>query len=126
MARQSGAARQSGPRPATAKVPSVVTGARAENALDTLIHERTRLAIVSTLAVHPVLSFSELRDTLSLTDGNLSVHAQKLEAAGLIECHKAFEGRVPRTEFRLSRKGRRTLEDYLTHMERIIASVRER
>ena len=125
MARSSTARRHVGSE-TPAKEPIVVSGTKTESSLDTLIHERHRLAIVSTLAVHPVMSFSELRDTLDLTDGNLSVHAQKLEAAGLIECHKTFDRRTPRTEFRLTKLGLRTLEDYLAHMERIIARVRAR
>ncbi len=96
-----------------------------EASFDTIIHERTRLAIVSTLAVNPVLSFAELKKLLSLTDGNLSIHTQKLEAAGYVDCKKGFSGRVPRTEYCLTKKGRKTLEDYLVHMERLIAAVRD-
>jgi DNA-binding MarR family transcriptional regulator len=92
---------------------------------DALIHERTRLAIVSTLAVKPVLAFGELKKLLNLTDGNLSIHTQKLEAAGYLDCKKGFAGRVPRTEYRLTKKGRKALEDYLAHMERLIAAVRD-
>lgn len=94
--------------------------------LDRLIHERARLAIVSALAVHATLSFNELKDMLHVTDGNLSVHARKLEDAGYLHCDKTFDGRVPRTEFRLSASGRRALERYLEHMEAIIRVVRER
>lgn len=96
-----------------------------ETQLDAVIHERTRLAIVSTLAVNPVLSFAELKKLLNLTDGNLSVHTQKLEVAGYVDCKKGFSGRVPRTEYRLTKKGRKTLEDYLGHMEKLIAAVRD-
>src|SRR5262245_59901911 len=85
----------------------------AEASFDAVIHERTRLAIVSTLDVNAVLSFAELKKLLNLTDGNLSIHAQKLEAAGYIDCKKGFAGRVPRTEYRLTKKGRKVLEDYL-------------
>ncbi|HEY0351170.1 MAG TPA: transcriptional regulator [Gemmatimonadales bacterium] len=94
--------------------------------LDRLIHERMRLAIVSALAVNESLSFNELKRLLETTDGNLSVHARKLEDAGYIVCTKSFEGRVPRTEYRLSAVGRRALERYLDHMEALIHSTRDR
>jgi DNA-binding HxlR family transcriptional regulator len=94
--------------------------------LDRLIHERMRLAIVSALAVNQSLSFNELKQLLETTDGNLSVHARKLEEAGYIVCTKSFAGRVPRTEYRLSSTGRRALERYLDHMEALIHSTRER
>lgn len=90
-----------------------------------ILYERSRLAIVSALAVNPSLSFSELKQLLGLSDGNLSVHAQKLEAAGLIRCTKSFRGRSPRTEYRLTDKGRRALNKYLKHMEAVIRTVRE-
>ena len=85
-----------------------------------------RLAIVSALAVNDSLSFNELKRLLETTDGNLSVHARKLEQAGYIVCTKTFEGRVPRTEYRLSAAGRRALERYLEHMEALIRATRER
>jgi DNA-binding HxlR family transcriptional regulator len=94
--------------------------------LDRLIHERMRLAIVSALAVNQSLSFNELKRLLDTTDGNLSVHARKLEEANYIVCTKSFEGRVPRTEYRLSPVGRRALERYLEHMEALIHSTRDR
>jgi DNA-binding HxlR family transcriptional regulator len=94
--------------------------------LDRLIHERMRLAIVSALAVNDSLTFNELKRLLETTDGNLSVHARKLEEAGYILCTKSFEGRVPRTEYRLSPTGRRALERYLAHMEALIRTTRER
>jgi DNA-binding HxlR family transcriptional regulator len=94
--------------------------------LDRLIHERMRLAIVSALAVNESLSFNELKRLLDTTDGNLSVHARKLEEADYIICTKSFEGRVPRTEYRLSSAGRKALERYLEHMEALIRSTRER
>jgi DNA-binding MarR family transcriptional regulator len=94
--------------------------------LDRLIHERTRLAIVSALAVNAALTFNELKASLRVTDGNLSVHARKLEDAGYISCTKSFDGRMPRTEFRLTPAGRRTLEKYLNHMEALIRATRER
>jgi DNA-binding HxlR family transcriptional regulator len=94
--------------------------------LDRLIHERMRLAIVSSLAVNESLSFNELKRLLETTDGNLSVHARKLEEARYITCTKSFEGRVPRTEYRLTATGRHQLERYLSHMEAIIRRTRER
>lgn len=93
--------------------------------LDRLIHERTRLAIVSALAANPSLTFSELKDLLQASDGNLSVHARKLEDAGYVACTKSFAGRTPRTEYRLTASGRRALEKYLDHMEALIRATRE-
>lgn len=93
--------------------------------LDRLIHERTRLAIISALAVNTSLTFSELKGLLGASDGNLSVHARKLEDAGYIACTKSFAGRVPKTEYRLSTTGRRALEKYLNHMEALIQATRE-
>ena len=93
--------------------------------LDRVIHERTRLGILSALAVNPSLSFTELKQFLRVTDGNLSVHARKLEDAGYIVCTKSFAGRVPRTEYRLTAPGRRALEKYLDHMESLIRATRE-
>ncbi len=93
--------------------------------LDRLIHERMRLGIVSALAVNDHLSFNDLKRLLKTTDGNLSVHARKLEEAGYIACEKYFEGRVPKTEYRLAPPGRRALERYLDHMEAIIHATRE-
>jgi DNA-binding HxlR family transcriptional regulator len=100
--------------------------AQAPLELDRLIHERMRLAIVSALAVNQSLSFNELKRLLDTTDGNLSVHARKLEEADYIVCTKMFEGRVPRTEYRLSSAGRHALERYLDHMEALIRATRER
>jgi len=93
---------------------------------DRLVHERIRLGIVSALAVNEALAFNDLKQMLGTTDGNLSVHARRLEEAGYVECQKTFEGRVPRTEYRLTPRGRRALEDYLNHMEALIQAVRER
>ncbi len=97
----------------------------AASNLDRLIHERTRLAIVSALAVNASLTFNELKELLRVTDGNLSVHARKLEDAGYIGCTKSFAGRLPKTEYRLSPSGRRALEKYLDHMEALIRATRE-
>ena len=94
--------------------------------LDRVIHERVRLAIVSALATAPSLTFNELKDLLEITDGNLSVHARRLEEAGFIACDKSFVDRVPRTEYRLTAAGRKALDQYLDHMESLIRQVRER
>ncbi len=101
-------------------------GEAAPRELDRLIHERTRLGIVSALAVNESLSFNELKSLLRTTDGNLSVHARKLEEAQYIACNKSFQGRVPKTEYRLTASGRRALERYLNHMEALIRATRER
>ena len=93
--------------------------------LDGLIHERTRLGILSALAVNQRLRFADLRDLLDTTDGNLSVHARKLEEAGYIICTKSFEDRRPKTEYALSAPGRRALEHYLDHMEQVIRATRK-
>ena len=93
--------------------------------LDRLIHERTRLGIISALAVNSSLTFGELKDLLRASDGNLSVHARKLEDAGYISCSKSFSGRLPKTEYRLSAAGRKALERYLDHMESLIRATRE-
>jgi DNA-binding HxlR family transcriptional regulator len=94
--------------------------------LDRLIHERTRLAIISALAVNDSLTFSELKALLGASDGNLSVHARKLEDAGYIACTKSFANRLPKTEYRLTSPGRHALEKYLDHMEALIRATRER
>jgi len=104
-----------------------VDGGRDANALelDRLIHERMRLAIVSALAVNESLSFTELRELLETTDGNLSVHARKLEEAGYVGCDKSFEGRMPRTDYHLTAAGRAALGRYLDHMEALIRATRD-
>ena len=94
--------------------------------LDRLIHERVRLAILSALAVREILTFNELKALLKTSDGNLSVHARKLEDAEYITCDKSFAGRVPKTEYRLTALGRRALERYLDHMEALIRVTRAR
>lgn len=94
--------------------------------LDRLIYEPIRLRIVSALAVNPSLTFNELKKLLDTTDGNLSVHARKLEDAEYIVCSKSFEGRMPKTQYRLTERGRRALEKYLNHMEALIQAIRER
>jgi DNA-binding MarR family transcriptional regulator len=92
--------------------------------LDRVIHERIRLGIISALAVNDALTFNELKHLLGTTDGNLSVHARKLEQADYVACVKSFEGRVPRTQFRITAAGRRALDRYLAHMEAIIKATR--
>ena len=94
--------------------------------LDRLIHERLRLGIISALSVNERLTFTDLKRLLHTTDGNLSVHARKLEDAGYVTCTKGFEGRVPRTEYQLTTAGRRALARYLDHMEALIRAARER
>ncbi len=94
--------------------------------LDRVIHERMRLAIVSALAASERLSFNELKALLGTTDGNLSVHARKLEEAGYVSCTKSFEGRLPKTEYRLTPEGRRAFERYLNHLEALVRGARRR
>ena len=94
--------------------------------LNRLIHERLRLGILGALAVNDSLTFNELKSLMQTTDGNLSVHARKLEQARYIACTKSFEGRLPRTEFRITELGRRSLLRYLDHMEALITAMRER
>ncbi len=94
--------------------------------LDRLIHERLRLGIVSALAANESLTFNDLKSLMNTTDGNLSVHARKLEDAGYIACTKSFDGRVPKTEYKLTAAGRRALESYLNHMETLIQQMRNR
>ena len=91
---------------------------------DRLIHEKTRLAIVSALAVNQTLTFNELKQILKTTDGNVSVHTRKLEEANYLHCRKSFEGRMPKTEYSLTAAGRRALERYLGHMEALIKATR--
>jgi DNA-binding MarR family transcriptional regulator len=123
------AARDGSPRLRSVDGVSPETGAEAEEgalALDRLIHERMRLGIVSALAVNDSLTFNDLKRVMHTTDGNLSVHARKLEDAKYITCTKSFEGRVPKTEYKLTAAGRRALERYLDHMEALIRATRER
>ena len=91
---------------------------------DRLIHEKTRLAIVSALAVNPTLTFNEMKAILKTTDGNVSVHARKLEEAGYLACRKSFEGRMPKTEYSLTTAGKRAFEKYIGHMEALIKAAR--
>jgi DNA-binding MarR family transcriptional regulator len=106
----------------------VLDGSAAGGAteLDALIHERVRLGILCALAVCDALTFNDLLAQLGTTGGNLSVHARKLEEAGLLACKKGFEGRVPRTEFKITARGRRALEKYLAHMEALVGAMKKR
>jgi DNA-binding HxlR family transcriptional regulator len=112
--------------PAPAAEPRDVAPEGAPRDLDRLIHERMRLGMVSALAVNESLTFNDLKRLMGTTDGNLSVHARKLEEAGYVSCTKSFEGRMPKTEYRLTRVGRQALERYLDHMEALIRAMRER
>src|SRR5262245_22706994 len=109
-----------------AKLAAVNAAGLRPDSLDRLIHERVRLGIVSALAGAPSLTFVELKSALRLTDGNLSVHARRLEEAGYVECKKGFVGRVPKTEYRLTAKGRSALSRYLDHMEALVRGLRDR
>lgn len=118
---------ESAPEPARGPKVEPAAGAGATNPveLDQVIHGRVRLGIVSALAVEESLAFNELKERLETSDGNLSVHARRLEEAGYLEVTKSFEGRFPRTDYRLTAAGRRALERYLEHMEALIERVRE-
>ena len=128
MARQSAASKQTDDRVESAKGKPVQTDSAEKRALqlDRLIHERMRLGIVSALAANQSLTFNDLKQLLKTTDGNVSVHARKLEDAEYITCTKSFEGRVPRTEYRITALGRKALEKYLDHMEALIHAMREK
>lgn len=124
-------ARQSALKHPTQKKPASnlrdVAGAKPQHlapSLDRLIHERMRLGIVSALAANESLTFNDLKSLMHTTDGNLSVHARKLEDGGYIACTKSFEGRLPKTEYKLTVAGRRALENYLSHMESLIHQMR--
>ena len=106
--------------------PKAHLGSQRLPELDRLIHERMRLGIVSALAVNRTLTFSDLKRLLATTDGNVSVHARKLEDAGYIDCDKSFEGRMPKTKYKLTAAGRGALDRYLDHMEALIRAMREK
>ena len=128
MANSSTARDERYPRREREAAPPSVTPSSKETVpadLDRLIHERVRLGIVSALAVNRSLTFNELKAMLKTTDGNLSVHARKLEEADYIVCTKSFDGRLPKTEYRLTASGRKALERYLNHMEALIRATRE-
>jgi DNA-binding HxlR family transcriptional regulator len=122
MAADRSPARRHHSRPRSA--PIAAKPATSPVALDRLIHDRTRLAIVSALAVEPTMRFTDLKAATETSDGNLSVHARKLEDAGYVACVKSYDGRLPRTEFSLTDVGRRALKKYLDHMEAIIEHAR--
>lgn len=111
----------------TPKHPSAIRGdvPRSMHEIDRLIHERLRLGIISALAVNQSLTFNELKHLVKTSDGNLSVHARKLEEAGYLNCSKTFEGRTPKTEYSLTAAGRNALERYLQHMEAVIGHMRK-
>jgi DNA-binding MarR family transcriptional regulator len=106
--------------------PAITPAVAGAPKLDRLIHERLRLGILSALSVNQALTFNDLKKLLDTTDGNLSVHARKLEEAAYVACTKSFAGRVPRTEYRLTASGRRALERYLDHMEALIQAMRDK
>jgi DNA-binding HxlR family transcriptional regulator len=124
MARPEPATRERAAKSTKSAVERVVD--RALPQFDRIIHERIRLGIVSALAVNDSLTFNELKRLLQTTDGNLSVHARRLEEAEYISCNKSFEGRMPKTEYRLTPTGRKMFEKYLSHMEALIQAMRER
>lgn len=132
MARHSAVPKDGGTARGDPKAPRslrTVKGRASEDSplgLDRLIHERLRLGIVSALAVNESLSFNDLKGLMKTTDGNLSVHARKLEEAHYVTCNKSFEGRVPKTSYALTALGRRALERYLDHMEALIRAARDR
>jgi len=117
VARQSAAAR--------AVAPAGQWASKELPKLDRIIHERMRLGMVSALAANKSLTFNDLKRLLGTTDGNISVHSRKLEEAGYITCKKSFDGRIPKTEYRLTAPGKRALERYLNHMEALIQAMRE-
>ena len=125
MAERSRAARPSRPTGGKGTLPAAKRAPSRIPDLDRLIHERIRLGIVSALAANEPLSFADLKRLLETTDGNLSVHARKLEEAGYVACVKRFEARVPRTEFRLTRSGREALERYLSHLDALVRWARK-
>jgi DNA-binding MarR family transcriptional regulator len=126
---RAGAARKITPRPQHARPARAGSAAPASEiaaSLDRLLHDRMRLGIVSALAAADDMSFTDLKAALHATDGNLSVHARKLEEAGYVSCEKTFAGRTPRTAYTLTASGRRALEKYLDHMDAIIRAARGR
>jgi DNA-binding transcriptional ArsR family regulator len=125
-AKRSGAAARVQETESTTAAPRAQRPRAHARDLDRLVHDRTRLAIVSALAASEPLTFTELKGITETTDGNLSVHTRKLEDAGYVTCTKGFEGRMPRTEFALTAAGRRALQKYLDHMEAIISNARRK
>ncbi len=129
MARQNAAEEAGGAGDRTSMLRKAIQGPERRGSsepMERIIHERIRLAIVSALAVNDCLTFKELKKLIGTSDGNLSVHARKLEEAEYIQCTKSFQGRMPKTEFRITPKGRKALEHYLNHMEALIKAVRKK
>ena len=125
MAKQSALKREIKKAPQKQKLSAVHGGApHSAREIDRMIHERLRLGIISALAAHQSMTFNELKTAVKTSDGNLSVHARKLEDAGYIRCAKSFAGRTPKTEYSLTPMGRRALERYLDHMEALIGRMR--
>jgi len=126
VAKQSTAKKEVPTKSATTSGPRATAVAQKSVApnLDRLIHERLRLGIISALAANESLTFSDLKTLMNTTDGNLSVHARKLEEAGYIACTKYFDGRLPKTEYKLTAEGRRALESYINHMESLIKQMK--
>lgn len=125
MAKQGAAAKRSGTPESERRLARSVSLEKQLPGIDRLIHERIRLGIVSALAVNEPLTFNDLKKLLKTSDGNVSVHARKLEEAQYIACNKYFEGRTPRTEYRLTPTGKRALERYINHMEALIQAMRD-
>lgn len=127
MAKQQALRRETKKAQADKQRPRGVSASAPKTAheIDRMIHERLRLGIISALAVNESLTFNELKHTVKTTDGNLSVHARKLEDAGYLNCSKSFEGRTPKTEYSLTAVGRRALERYIDHMEALIGRMRK-
>ena len=109
-------------KPSSVKIERAAETVSSE--LDKVIHERMRLGIISALAANKSLSFTELKNLLNTTDGNISVHARKLEDAGYLSCEKSFNGRVPLTEYKITKEGKKALERYLNHMEALIKAMK--
>jgi DNA-binding HxlR family transcriptional regulator len=129
VAKSSAARLETSPTARPSKTSKIVANQVVDRALpdfDRIIHERIRLGIVSGLAVNESLTFNELKKLLQTTDGNLSVHARRLEEAEYISCTKSFEGRMPKTEYRLTTRGKKMFEKYLSHMEALIHAIREK
>jgi len=127
VAKQSTAKKEIPSKQETSTTRAVEAGTSQKSAapnLDRLIHERLRLGIISALAANASLTFSDLKNLMNTTDGNLSVHARKLEEAGYIACTKYFDGRLPKTEYKLTAEGRRALEGYINHMESLIKQMK--
>ena len=127
MAKQSTAKKEIPSKQETSTTRAIEAGTSQKSAapnLDRLIHERLRLGIISALAANASLTFSDLKNLMNTTDGNLSVHARKLEEAGYIACTKYFDGRLPKTEYKLTAEGRRALEGYINHMESLIKQMK--